>query len=153
MLVGMGVPLVIRKRIVAVIVIEIAVVAAIAIREMERITTNPLTSSAAILMCMAWWSSRMMAITGVCPFDPSVPGVCVRKGEEGERKGRLWGHGWYRECKGRKGRVLGWDKEKVFKTRSGGYEDKWKNQIEFWQLSSVLYFTVLTFDEGKRAVF
>jgi hypothetical protein len=45
----------------------------------------------------------MMAITGVCPFDPSVPGVRVRKreereegvsnrrgrGEEGERKGRV----------------------------------------------------------------
>ena len=30
----------------------------------------------------------MMAITGVCPFDPSVPGVRVRKGEEGVRKGR-----------------------------------------------------------------
>jgi hypothetical protein len=34
-----------------------------------------LTSSAAILMCMAWSSSRMMAITGVWPLGPSAPVV------------------------------------------------------------------------------
>ena len=70
---------------VIVVIINIAV-----ITEIERITINLRTSSAAILMCMAWWSSRMIAITGVCPFDPSVPGVRVRKGEEGERVRMGW---------------------------------------------------------------
>lgn len=41
------------------------------------------TSSAAILMCMAWSSSRMMAITGVWPLGPSAPAV-----DREERGGR-----------------------------------------------------------------
>jgi hypothetical protein len=76
--------------------VTVALVTVAAIIEIERITINPLTSSAAILMCMAWWSSRMMAITGVCPFDPSAPGVK----ESRERKGR--GSGEERERKGRR---------------------------------------------------
>ena len=32
----------------------------------------------------------MMAMTGVCPFDPSVPGVQVVIGEEGESVGEGW---------------------------------------------------------------
>lgn len=42
----------------------------------------------------------MMAITGVCPFDPSAPGEGVGKGEKREEEERV---------------RMGWDREKVFK--------------------------------------